>query len=250
MFHTLAFRGTVALVANTALAGIQDDIISLNPSTNRFMLPEAMNLYLATAFSATINRARINTPSYRLLTLPNIRPVQTGLRPTDLNIMQSFLDQPLRIPENEDLSVEATSDVGAGGEPVTAILFLGPQLEPIPPGDIYTMRATATGTATANLWTTMSITMDDTLPPGRYAMLASEHISATGYAHRWIVPNQFYRPGNLSNITLGARANWWMTNRMMGAYGTFLNTVIPQLQVLCTAADASHTLFLQLVRVS
>ncbi len=249
MFHVMAYRGTVADVANTAIAFLQDDVISRNPSTNTAMLPEDMYVYAAAAMSATINRARINCPTFRLITLPQIRPVITGAAPTDFSVMQLYLDQPLRIPANEEISIEGTSDVGAGGETMTSVLFVGPSLEPLPPGDIWTMRATSTTAATSGAWSTIAYTLSDNLPPGEYALVGSEHISTNAIAHRWIVPNQFYRPGNLSNTALSRRSNWQFTNRQMGTYGRFLNTVLPQCQVLCGGADATHTLFLQLVRV-
>lgn len=249
MYHLLAFRGTVADVANTEIAGIQDQVVSRNPSTNRFMLPAPMLLWAMTAFSATINRARVNMPSYRLIALPQIRPVMTGLRPTDQHILQLLLDQPMRMQENEELIVEGTSDVGAGGEPMTALLWVGPQLDPVPPGDVYTLRATSTTAAVANTWTQTPMTLEQTLPPGNYALISSEHISATGYAHRWFFPNQTLRPGGCSAITLGARPNHEFNNRLFGKMGEFLNTVLPTPEVLCTAADAAHTFFLQVVKI-
>lgn len=249
MFHLLAYRGTVADVANTALTAIVDDIITRSAVTGTFLLPEDMNLYGATAMSATINRARLASASLRQINQPLIRPLIASLRPNDNHEIAYYLDQPLRLKANEELSIEGTSDVGVGGEVMTALLWIGKALTPHPAGDPITCRITSTTAAVANTWTTLAITMDQALPPGFYAIVGSEGFGTTQQAHRWIIPNQMYRPGNLSLQAATTKGDSSFIRRRWGEWGRFQNNALPQPQVLCTAADAAHTFMLQLIKV-
>lgn len=249
-FHLAALTATLpTAVANVAFTAVQDDIITRSPVTGAFMLPEDMMLFAATAMSANMNRTRFSSASLRQINQPHIRPVIRSAAPRDLERVAQYLDQPWRLKANEELTLEGTSDIGAASELGIALLWFGKGINPVPPGDIITARATATTAAVVNTWTSLGMTLDQTLPPGVYALVGSECISTTGIAHRWIIPNQFLRPGFLSGTAIGNRGQWEMMQRYFGVLGQFVNTVLPIPQVLCTAADAAHTLFLQLIKV-
>lgn len=249
MFHTCALSVALSQTANVAMTAIQDDIITRSATTGAFILPEDMMLFGCQAMSATLNRVRFSSASLRQINQPHIRPIIRSALPRDLERIQVFLDQPFRLKANEELTLEATSDLAVGAETAFAILWFGVELAPIPPGDIITARCTAVATHVAAAWTTIAFTQDQTLPPGRYALVGSECISTTGIAHRWIIPNQFYRPGVLSGTAIGNRGVEIQNNRRFGSFGTFLNTALPQLQVLSSAADTADTIYMQLVKV-
>lgn len=249
MFHLVANTIALGTTANTAVPAIQDDFIPRNSTTNNFMLPQDMDLVAAAAMSATLNRVRINTPTLRMITLPFIRPVFVNALPQAQGRIALYLDQPFRLPAWEELAIEATSDIAMGTERFNSLMWLAMGLDPIPPGRIFTMRATSTTAAVANAWTTIAYTMADNLPPGTYALVSSECISTNGIAHRWNIPNQIMRPGFLSHGALGDAAGLSQMGRQFGLMGTFVNTNLPQAQVLCNAADAVHTLYMQLVKI-
>lgn len=89
----------------------------------------------------------------------------------------------------------------------------------------------------------------DALPKGRYAVVGSECISTTAIAHRWIFDNQSFRPGALSSGAIGERTHRLFYDGSLGTWGTFISQVPPRIEVLCSGADADHTIFLQVVRI-
>ena len=80
-------------------------------------------------------------------------------------------------------------------------------------------------------------------------MVSSFHTSATGKAHRWIVPNQMERPGFLSYAANTARHPYAMSKEQFGLMGRFRSNDLPRCQVLCDAADATHEMYLHVVRI-
>lgn len=247
VFHCAAY--SVTTVANTPTNGvaIQDDILTRNPTSGNFILPDDEMLFLTTFIGATAGRCQINSATLRQVNLPYIRPSIVGAHPYTLCKVQSFLDQPLRLPKNEEIAMTFTS---TAAEAEWGIMWLGQTLEGVPAGDILTCRWTnTTATAVAGSWTTIQMTLDQILPPGTYAVVGSEVICASGLAHRLIIPNQYFRPGALSMLALGSVQPPQFMDRELGSWGTFMNFVLPQVQVLCTAADATFEGYMQLVKV-
>ncbi len=155
----------------------------------------------------------------------------------------------MNLPALEELQPSAVDDTNPGPTTGWFLMWLANALVPIPMGDILTARATATFAATANVWTLGTFTLETALPSGLYALVGSEHISATAIAHRFQIPNQVARPGALSHQANADLQDFRLLTRRLGEYGRFLNTAPPQIEVLCTGADASHEIYLQLIKI-
>lgn len=248
MYHTLAFQVSQTALTNNPMTAIQDDIIPRSVTSGAYILPDDMQMFAAYVSGVSLLRARLASATLRQINQPLIRPTNALLLPGNLPPLQTFLDQPPRIPANEEFNIEITDNAGAPTQ-LFCVLFLGQALQAIPPGNIITCRCTSTSTAGVRSWTTIAFTQDQTLPPGTYALVGSECYSTTGVAHRWIVPNQYYRPGSLSAAAVANLPNIFLTTRQLGLMGTFLNTVLPQCQVLCNAADASFEIYMQLIKI-
>lgn len=250
MFHLAAYTAQLATVANINMTAIQDDILTRNPNTGNFILPYDMNLFADAAMSLNLNRVEWASATLRQVNQPYIRPIIEANYPPDLVQEQNFLDQPLLLPMNEEMALLATSDVNPGPETCYALIWVGGSLDPVPPGNILTCRWTSTAAAVLGAWTTIGYTMDQTLPPGTYAMVGSEHYCVKGVAHRWIIPNQVLRPGQFSAQSTSMRASPTFTRRRMGTWGQFMNIILPQLQVLVDGTNNAHTGYMQLVKMS
>lgn len=251
MFHLLAYTSGVLAVAtpNQDVPALNDDIFVIATSTNHFLMDDDVSLLAAHAASVTLDRARVVLPSYRNLGLPFVRPMQVGLLPpTDPNVSR-FLDNPITLRKNEDVAIEATI-TAAGPERGNFLLWVAKSLDALPAGQIFPLRFVSVTAAVPNAWTTLAITLDQALPPGDYGLVMSDVFSANGMAHRWIIPNQLYRPGQLSLQTTGQRTHKMWTEYEFGLWGKFSNTTLPRLQVLCNVADAAHTGFMYLVPLS
>jgi hypothetical protein len=248
VFHLLAWSVAIGQTADTEVTAVQDDIVFRN-SVNRFYLGQAMDLVAAYAGSATINRAKFASASLRQVNFPFIRPVERTVAPPDLPGMMDLVESPFRLPQGEELLVQATSDLACGTERLNVLAWVTTGLRNAPTGDVLACRATSSTAAVANTWTSISYTFDQSLPPGEYAIVGSESISTTGVAHRFIIPNQEWRPGSLSNVAVGNQTHPLFQERRLGQYGVFQHVALPTIQVFCNSTDNSHVLYLYLVRI-
>lgn len=247
MFHLSAYSVLLGTTVDTDVPAITDDILTIQ--NNHYVLDKPMWLLAAAAMSATLSRAKIASPTMRQVASPFIRPIIAAtLPPTNLNIW--LLDQfPFQIQPYEEIQLQATSAIAMGTERFTALMWLGERPVDFPLGNVYPLRWTSTTAAVANAWTTLSITFADTLPPGIYSMIFSEHFSTNGIAHRWNIPNQPWRPGYPSFATVGLRLPYAIAKGQFGQMGRFRSNALPTVQVLANGADAAHEGYLHVVRV-
>lgn len=244
MFHLAAYRGALTGATNEAVGGVQDDVLTRAQSTNNYVLDTPMTLVAAYAQSLVMTRARLNSPTLRMISPPHIRPVRQAALPAGGELVQWFGNQPLALKANEEIGVEATGD---NADVATILLWLTTGLMPIPAGPIITQRWTSSTAAVSGVWTSITMTLEQSLPPGDYALVGSECLSTNAIAHRWIIPNQFWRPGVLSQAGVTVQTDIRLQTRQLGRFGQFKNTAMPTCQVLVNGTDNSHIGFWQIV---
>lgn len=249
MFHLAAYGATVDATANTALAGLVDPVLSRSASSSAYIFQERYQLVASTYIGTTALRARLNSPTLRQINPPFIRPIIAAAKPATLSELAWWADQPLKLPALEEVAPEVTSGTG-GTERATVLIWITQGLIPPPAGQIITVRATAAITAVANVWTLGSFTLDQSLPSGNYAIVGAECIGTTVLGFRFAIPGQLFRPGNIGQSAVGSVMDMRMMTRRLGVWGTFLNTAPPMIELLCTAADTSQEIYLQLVPIS
>lgn len=247
MHHLLAFEEAIGTTANTDLDAIPDDIITRQ--NDHFFPSVDLQLIFASAMSATLNRARIVSPTLRQVTPPFIRPVIPAAVPADNDEPADYTQYPFRLPRLEELAIEASSDIAMGTEQCLAFLGVTPGLQPTPSGNIFTIRGTSTTASVALTWTTLTTTWADTLPDGRYAVVGLEVIGATQAAARLIFEEQIWRPGSLAQTAVGTQGSRLFRKGRLGVWGTFNNYAFPQIQVLNTAAVSVHTAYMDIMRI-
>lgn len=248
--HLLAYSGSVATTADTQLTGLVDPVITRSQTSGLYILQQRLMLLAALGMSPTANRVKLSSPTLRQVNIPYMRPILAAQRPDERCGLAWFADQPFMLPALEELGPLFTSDVNPGPETAYFLAWIADSIQPIPAGPVITVRATSSSAATAGAWTLMNITLEQSLPNGNYALVGTEHYSTTAIAHRWALFNQVFRPGMISQQTVGAQQDFRLTTRRLGLLGTFNNTTIPQAEVLCTAADASHTFYMQIIPIS
>ena len=248
-WHTSAYFASVAASqTNLDVAAISDGILVIQ---NGHLIPYK-DLMLLYAYSSGLGlvRSRLTSPKLRQITQPQIRPINKALLPAGNPNVAWYLANYLVCRGQEELANQQTTDATAGPNNNYTVVSLSDKLDPIPAGDILTIRATSTSTAVASAWTLVSYTLDDALPTGTYAMISSECISTTSIAHRWTYDGQFLRPGFLGQAADSTRVFDGQYNGRFGSMGRFRNQSLPRLEVLCNAADASFEIFAQVVQVS
>lgn len=248
MFHLAAYTALLGTTANTDITALADSV--LNISNNHFRIFKAMRLLASWAASATLTRARLDSPVIRLYGNPFIRPVNVGVTPVDRGKIDYTFNQPLSLPIREEIALQATSGIAMGTERFTGLIWLSDGIDPIASTDAFTVRATSSTAATANAWSQLTLTLDSALPTGTYALLNSEHQSTNAIAHRWIIPGQVLRPGFLSITSEGNMSPWANYDGRWGECGRFINDNLPIPEVLANGADATHVFYLTLQRVA
>lgn len=248
MFHMAAyFSAALAQAADTDIPALTDDVLTI---ANGHFLPQVdLQIMFAYAAAATVNRARIVSPSNRQITLPFIRPTNLGQNPITQQMIADYRSNPFVARSLEELAIEATSDLVMGSEDATILLGLQPGFTPTPRGNVYTMRITSTTASVADAWTTIVAVFPDILPQGVYAVVGLEYVGVTGSAARLILHDQTWRPGCVAQVTINGEAPELFRKGRMGEWGRFTSTSMPQFQVLNSAVVSVHTLFMDIVRV-
>ena len=247
MHHTVAYMATVATVAETDLTPVNDGIMTIQ---NGHFLPQ-QDMYLKYAFAGGLflNRARIITPSFRVITPPYIRPINLGLLPLTITPVADYIAHPLKLAALEEVEVAGVNSAATSGV-YTVILGLGVEQQSVAPqGDVFTMRGVGTTTANVNQWTGCAITWSDILPRGLYACVGLVAIGATARAARLIFQGQSWRPGCVANTLVSDYAHQMFRHGKLGMWGQFIGTTLPTIEFLCGAADTAQEVYLDLVRI-
>lgn len=248
MLHMLAYAKSTDATVDVDITPVPDDVFLI---TNAHFFPKNdVQLKAAFACGTTLVRAKIVTPSLRVITAPFIRPINGANLPTTLPAVADYRENPLLLKGQEEISVLATQS-GAGPTVVNVGLLVDTGATPLmPAGQIYTMRGTATDTLVANAWKTLTVTWADTLPTGTYAIVGLQVKSATGILARIIVNGQQERPGCVAQ-TLFADNGWnGFRKGMLGVWGYFNSSTLPLIQVLANAGDASEEIYLDIIRTA
>lgn len=246
MFHLAAYSASIATGVETDLTPVPDTIITIQ---NGHLLPnQELNLIFAAAMATNIQRARISTPKMLVVTTPYIRGIMAGLVPTSPAQLATYLNSPFTLRATEEIQVLALQNA-AGAQRVTVLMGL--QTSPNMPisGDIFTIRGTSTTAAVANTWTPLTMTWQNTLPNGRYAIVGLQHQSANGQACRLSIESERYRPGCMSQAALSDIAHPYFMKGAMGKWAEFSNYAFPVPEVLANAADAAHEVYMDLIRL-
>jgi len=246
-FHLALYNASVTQNVDTDLTAVSDNILTI--VNNHFLPQRPCELLFAAAASANLARARIETPTLRQLARPFVRPISQAVGwgyPQRIDDMRDVAVQ-LRATEEIQMYVLQT---GAAAEQVFGGIGLGFGGYSRPAGSVSTMRGTSTTAAGVRSWTQLgSITWTDTLPQGVYSVVGLEVQSTNAIAARLIFEQQPLRPGCLSIQSLGTGADEMFRNGGLGEWGRFNSYALPNIEVFANAADASHEIYLDLIKV-
>jgi hypothetical protein len=248
MHHTAAYYGTVAQTSEIDLPALADNYLVIQ---NSHFLPQVdMPLLYAGAFGTLLTRARISTPSLAKVTTPWIRDISPALGAGSPMLFANYSDDPIVLKALEEVT-QFQTDSAVTSESNAAILGLQTQPVPRPAGNIYTIRGTGVGTLTVGAWSSIgTITWQNTLPQGQYAILGAVFNSAGAIAGRLIIPGVPYRPGGLAVQSITARTDRLFRNGLLGVWGYFNNYAMPSVEILSGSADTSEEVYLDIARIT
>jgi hypothetical protein len=249
--HTLAYtKLDTAATANEDIPAVTDSVVTVQ--NNHYIVQSDMNLLAAYARDAGATNARIFTPQLLKVGIPSVSPVNANAAPITLPPMDYYPPAKLRIPAIDEIAFQISNGGAGGVRAIGAIWLSTPDHNfNVPPGDAYTLRATATITGVANAWTTGPITFEQVLPAGTYQVVGLNVIGATTELARIVFMGGGWRPGVIVMPAVG-NYNWeYFRFGNSGLLGTFVSTAQPQLDVFqTTAAATAYTIFMDVVKVA
>lgn len=249
MFHLLGFyTANLALSASNVALGVPVDQV-IPTQNGRYQAPEDWRAFAAYGGIDTPVSLRINTPSLRRVSLPYITPISGTALPANVPPVLLWGQNQPQIEKTEELTLEASRGAVAAAD-CFALLWVRTRDWMATPGPSYTVRGTATITGSAGTWQAGSITLDQTLPAGKYQVVGMEGFGTAVLAARLIFPNQVYRPGVLCQQAVGEWSLQDFRYGKQGVFGEFVSYAQPMLEIFCTAASAAQTVFLDLVKIN
>lgn len=251
MFNLVALFANVAQnAALTNLTPVTDPLVTVQNS--RFIFPTTVEIGCILCNVPDGSRARINTPQFRSIALPEIYPIKITAENGTNPPVQGPMWGTLRVPQNDEFGIDV-SRAGAGAADCFAGLWYAPGKTPAPGGPVITMRATSTIVLTVGTWVAGNLTFDQSLPYGRYAVVGMQAIGGDAMFARLAFPGQTqYRPGVANCEAYGDYPNpqlWRMGN--FGLFGVFDSTAQPLIEVMGhTAGSESGVYLLDLIKLS
>lgn len=253
MHHTSIYFASVADATLAELTAQSDQIIAIQNS--HLFPPRDLPLWAVYALGTTVRRQRISTPKTRQIAIPQVSPMEQAALPADNPAVMDLRRMPYFLPREEEIAIEHFQNVGMAQDG-WSVLFFGYENDarqmsptPAPVGDLTVLRATGTTTQTADAWSDITLTYDQQLPVGNYAVVGAQCFAATGIAFRLILDGQYPRPGGLCQLNEGGRPWEGQVMGGLGLWGTFRTVSLPRLQIYSSSADSAQTLWLQVVRM-
>jgi hypothetical protein len=247
MYHVAAYKGSTHAQSSFDLTAIQDNILTIQ---NGHILPDVdMKLFMACGLAVDLTAMILVSPHLRQIVNPRVYPINASVTPPTRPQLVDRRLNPWIMKAVEEFQVQVNVG-GAADETIFSILLIGDRLEMVPAGEVYSLHGSGTTAASSGAWTSEPIVWDQNLPAGTYIAISSQVQSTNAVAHRWTFKGQFLRPGflsvtSLTNITF---PEWY--NGGMGAMGQFNTYTMPNLEVLCNAADAAHDVTLSCIKVA
>lgn len=263
MFHLLSYYVS---------AGVNDSNVDMTASVdgqfsqrnNHYVLSEPYNLLGAYHQATSALRARLNVPSINGIARHQIYPPNRNATVPNLPRIADYREYPIMLPQNEEIGVEESGNLGAGNEDTWVTLWIAPPSwnRNIPRGIArLTIRATATITGVAAAWSGFTnLTFAENLKGGVYAIVGAEVQGANTIAFRLNFPKmplyqgRKFLPGSIAKEAIGnagAQFNisgFGMGVTALGEWGRFHTFEPPTIQVLAIAAAAvAHEIRLDLV---
>jgi len=259
MVAFLNVAGRAGTVALQNVAGMADTHVTV--AGNNITVPQNCNKILgvfaeteATAGSIT-NQVVLNSPSLRSRTVlelanwNNNGAIAAATQIPDQNApFNDFKEAPVRLMPGEALQCQTAVDVAAVAEAPVVIVWLTD-------GNIYNMPADvqietvfmdAAAAAVINVWSPVAPVFRQALRAGTYAVVGMKAVGISMTAARLVVGNQGGRPRCLAANNAVAspgdcpdQARGLFRYGRLGVWGTFTNANPPNVEVLCSIADAA-----------
>jgi hypothetical protein len=260
-FRTIAYSATQggAVTSLTAVTALADDSMTKIDSTH-YKVPSQNLLIGLYAHGSALTRYQIKTPSLAgnqrvPVEVDEVDQTAATTATTAFPPFQDYEADPVPLIAGEGIEADI---ICSGAAQTTVVVWLGDSsvsyvTGPVLPG----VRATSAQTLVANTWTNCTLTFDNQLPAGAYAVVGMEAFSATGQAARLAFPELGPRPGVIAGTQPSVRGQFFRTGNFRSesktgnvSWGSFVQDSPPSVDFLAGAADTSETVIFDLVKIA
>lgn len=232
-----------------AITALADEHITV--SGDDITVPILNKIIGAAIFSSSIEAAQLNSPSLRRLFQPDFFPLDNSPYPSgDGHEFHDYTQNPIELEMSE--KINALIDSGSSTEKGFCFLWLGDGT-PVPArGDIRTIKATITGGDTSRAWANQALTLSQTLPVGRYAVVGMHTFPANPYvmvASRLVFVGGTWRPGILGGMRVYQVQPKVFRRGEWGIWGEFEYDQPPTIDYISAGATGAIQVFLDLLQL-
>lgn len=244
-FHTKLASSTTAA---TALTPVTDAIATV--ASPYLYVPALSQLLGGYLIGQGADQAYIQTPS--LLQIGNFRiaPLDTAAAvpasPLPLSLQPA---SPVKLNPTEGMQFFSDNANSSNQYDTVGIVFLSDG--PIAPvnGDIRTIKATCTTSATGFSWQNAALTFSDTLPAGNYNLVGMRVEGAHVLAARVVFQgNASVRPGCIGVGSATKLADPLFRKGNLGVWGAFSQFNPPSLDVMTDGTSETAVIFLDIIK--
>jgi hypothetical protein len=253
-FHVAAYTVNAGVNdVNVDTTAVTDSVFTTRNS--HIIFTEQYQLIAAFWSGVSALRLRLNMPSLNAISRHQVYPINLSATiPTPPSI-QDLREQPLMLPQNEEMAWEESGNLGAGNERENGLFFLQPIGDTYNrPAGLYEIwaRFTFTIVVSANSWSGLNVlTASDGLKGGWYAVIGAQCVGASDLFFRIFFPRapytarpqgfRQYRPGGICQNAFSG-VPWEPQNGALGGLGTwgyFHSFELPQAEIFALAAGAT-----------
>ena len=248
MIHTAAYFSAAVTAGATDfdLPAVTEAPTPVQNNHFAFQVPaKVIGMYV---LGVNLTRAKIQTPKLRALSNPYIQPIERSATVPNRALFADYTTGPLQLAPFDETSLLVSNDAGAGTT-ISGFIWVDDGNTVRPAGQIFTVRGTLSGTGAAGTWLLSSMTLDQTLPAGRYSVVGMKVISTLAAAARLVFPGQVWRPGVINSLTAGVYPGDYFQRGYLGELGQFESTAQPQIEVFGLGAAAPSEVYLDLIKI-
>lgn len=251
MYHTVVYNASAAGVNTVNLDFTAATDSEVTQRNGHYTFSEDYKMLAAAVVGASVTRGRIQVPHWNAFVEFTLFNANRSLQPPSNPQWDLWATYPPIIPQEEELQVQVSNNLGAATEIENVVLQLGTTdwNQNLRKGEFVCLgRATMTVTPTLNAWSGgQAITFTQSLRGGVWMIIGGVVQGSNAVAYRWVFPrNKMYhgrrlRPGGLTQNAIGDVVSTQLDPYVFGwgEVGAFHTFELPQIEVFGTAANST-----------